>query len=194
MVGVILCGGQSVRMGNDKGLLSSEGITWAEAAVGKLSALKIPVCISVNEQQYDVYAKTFDANLLVKDNPALQIHGPLSGVLSTHLEYPLQNIFVLACDMPLMEIKLLNRLYNADLETDDYDAYIFTNNEEAEPLCGIYCAKGLAFILDTYNKGLLAKHSMKFMLDNLNVHFIELTNDEKKYFKNLNTHADINGD
>jgi molybdopterin-guanine dinucleotide biosynthesis protein A len=54
-------------------------------------------------------------------------------------------------------------------------------------------AKGLVFILDAYHKGLLTKHSMKFMLDNLNVGYIELTDDEKRYFKNVNTHADVNG-
>jgi molybdopterin-guanine dinucleotide biosynthesis protein A len=111
MVGVVLCGGQSVRMGNDKGLISSEGITWAQAAVSKLSAFEIPVCVSVNEQQYASYAETFSNNSLITDNPALQLHGPLAGVLSAHLEYPLQNIFVLACDMPLMDVNVLSRLY-----------------------------------------------------------------------------------
>lgn len=32
MTGIILCGGKSSRMGSDKGLLSTSGITWAETA------------------------------------------------------------------------------------------------------------------------------------------------------------------
>jgi len=193
MVGVILCGGQSTRMGSDKGLLTTEGILWAQDAVNKLSSLQIPVSLSVNLQQYDSYAASFPGSSLITDNDSLQLKGPLLGVLSAHLQYPVQNLFVLACDMPLMETIMLSWLYDEYLQTDFYDAFIFTDNDEPEPLCGIYCAKGLAYIFTMYKDGSLKKHSMKFILENLNACFIPLTIDQKKYFKNVNTHTDLNG-
>ena len=43
MIGVVLCGGNSTRMGSDKGLLKEEEETWAELAGRKLKALQLPV-------------------------------------------------------------------------------------------------------------------------------------------------------
>ncbi|MES1226406.1 MAG: NTP transferase domain-containing protein, partial [Bacteroidota bacterium] len=39
MIGVILCGGQSVRMGADKGMLRLQTKTWAQIAVDKMAQL-----------------------------------------------------------------------------------------------------------------------------------------------------------
>ena len=47
MLGIILCGGQSLRMGSDKGLLKLQSITWTQNAINKMTALNIPVTISV---------------------------------------------------------------------------------------------------------------------------------------------------
>lgn len=194
MIGIILCGGQSSRMGSDKGLLSTNDIPWAQIAINKLAALEIPVSLCVNEQQYTAYAAAFAGTNIITDNNNLQLKGPLLGVLSAHLQYPVQNLFVLACDMPLMDFTVLRELYDHYLQTDEYDAFVFTNGDEPEPLCGIYCPKGLAAILNMYKEGSLTRRSMKFMLENLNVCFIAVTNEQQPYFKNFNAHADLNGE
>jgi molybdopterin-guanine dinucleotide biosynthesis protein A len=41
MLGIILCGGQSLRMGRDKGLLKLEAKTWAQTAIDKMLDKKI---------------------------------------------------------------------------------------------------------------------------------------------------------
>ncbi len=194
MTGIVLCGGQSTRMGSDKGLLPTDDSTWAKAAINKLAALQIPVSLSVNERQYYIYAAAFSETAIIPDNDSLVLHGPLLGVLSAHLQHPLQNLFVLACDMPLMETSVLRDLYNHYLQTNAYNAFVFTNDEEPEPLCGIYCARGLAIILDMYKTDALTRHSMKFMLENLNTRYIAITKEQKKHFKNFNAHADLNGE
>lgn len=193
MVGIILCGGQSSRMGSDKGLLvSSEGQLWAQTAINKMAAMQIPVSLVVNRLQYASYAAAFAGTPIITDNEKLELHGPLLGVLSAHLQYPVQHLFALACDMPLMETSVLTELYNKYMESDAYDAFVFTNEEEPEPLCAIYCAKGLAAIADMHKKGLLKRHSMKSMIENLNVCFVPITSEQKKYFTNVNAHADLN--
>ena len=180
-------------MGSDKGLLPADDSTWAQAAIDKLTALEIPVSLSVNELQYNNYATAFAGTAIGTDNELLLLHGPLLGVLSAHLQYPLQDLFILACDMPLMETSVLRELYNEYLQTDAYNAFVFTNDDEPEPLCGIYCAKGLAAILDMYKTNTLTRHSMKFMLEHLNTCYVAITAEQKKYFKNFNAHADLNG-
>ena len=193
MIGLILCGGQSSRMGTDKGLLKSEAIPWARHAFDKLSSLQIPVLISVNRNQVNDYAELFTAAGLVTDNETLQLKGPLLGVLSTHLAYPGQDIFVLACDMLLMESSILMQLFNEYGTTREADAIVFTNDGQPEPLCGIYKSGGLQLVLARYYSQQLSKHSMKFMLEHLAVYFISITDDQKKFFRNINAHAELNG-
>lgn len=103
MKGVILCGGQSSRMGTDKGMLPYNSITWAQLAADKLAALQLPVVISVNEQQYCFYKSRLPQFNIIQDNNFLQIGEPLKGILSVHLQYPSDDLLVLACDMPAMQ-------------------------------------------------------------------------------------------
>ena len=193
MLGVVLCGGQSTRMGSDKGLLKLEAKTWAQTAIDKMAVLNIPVKISVNNNQYDSYKAVFSTNNLIADNASLPVRGPLQGVLSSHLQYPTEDLFILACDMPMMEPFLLKELHDQYRQHPANDAYIFVNEGEPEPLCGIYTVKGLSIILTMLRNGQLSKHSMKFMLDHLSVHSIAVKDEQKKYFRNFNAHAELNG-
>jgi molybdenum cofactor guanylyltransferase len=193
MLGIVLCGGKSTRMGTDKGLLKSETGTWVQSAVDKLESLSLPVKISVNKEQYADYATVFPADKLITDEPSLQLRGPLYGVLSIYLHHPADDLFILACDMPLMEPFLLEGLLQSYQSNPQYDAYIYTNDGEPEPLCGIYRATGLAEILEMYHAQQLSKHSMKFMLDHLNAFTIPIPDEHKKFFRNFNAHAELNG-
>jgi molybdenum cofactor guanylyltransferase len=194
MLGVILCGGLSSRMGTDKGLLKLDTDTWAQSAFSKMAALDIPVVLSVNELQVAHYSIPFDAGILITDDPSLDLKGPLGGVLSIHKMYPVEDLFVLACDMPFMEVDTLQQL--ADTYNDNkapYDAFIFTNDNEPEPLCAIYKSTGLANTLQLYEANELKKYSMKSMLDHLDTFSIPIPEQQKKFFRNINSHAALNG-
>lgn len=193
MTGIILCGGQSSRMGSDKGLLKLEANTWAQTAVDKLSILGIPVKLSVNRQQLNDYAEVFAADDLFVDAASLELHGPLLGVLSAHLQLNTEDLFVFACDMPLMEPILLKELYIHYEQNPGYDAFVFMNDHEPEPLCAVYTAKGLSTIFGMLQNSTLTKHSMKFMLDHLSVFTVALKEEQKKQFRNFNAHAELNG-
>jgi len=193
MLGVILCGGQSTRMGTDKGMIKLHANTWAQTAVDKMASLNLKVLLSVNENQYNDYLSVFEEASLIKDNAELPVKGPLAGVLSIHVQYPSEDLFVLACDMPLMDTVMLNELLSKYHNQPNADAYIFTNDGEPEPLCAIYKAKGLAHIIDLLNAKELTRHSMKFMLEHLETFATSLKDEQKKYFRNFNAHAELNG-
>lgn len=192
MLGIVLCGGQSLRMGTDKGLLSHQNKLWATLAADKLSPLGIPVKFSVNATQKANYTNYFDEEQLIVDHPSLDIKGPLLGVLSAHLANPKEDLFLLACDMLMMETRLLEKLVCSTKSTA-FDAFIFKNRQQQEPLCGIYRSGGLKKILELLNKGNLAKHSMKYVLSNLNVS--ETPVEEKDYpcFGNFNSQEEVKG-
>ncbi len=193
MLGLILCGGQSTRMGTDKGLIKLHANTWAQTAVDKISSLNLDVLLSVNALQYNDYLSVFKESQLITDNDNLKLKGPLAGVLSVHTRNPTEDLFVLACDMPLMETTLLKDLLSVYREHPTADAYVYTNEDEPEPLCAIYTAKGLSYIIHLLNAKELTRHSMKFMLEHIHTFPIPLTNEQKKYFRNFNAHAELNG-
>jgi len=192
ILGVVICGGQSSRMGSDKGLLKLEAKTWAQTAVDKMAVLNIPVKLSVNNNQYPAYGAVFSTSDLIVDDASLPLKGPLRGVLSCHLQYPTEDLFLFACDMPLMEPFLFKELLDQYLLHASYDVHLFTNDNEPEPLCGIYTTKGLSTVLAMLHEERLVKHSMKFMLDHLSVNAIPATNEQKKCFRNFNAPAELN--
>jgi len=191
MIGVVLSGGQSLRMGKDKGLLQNGQETWAQQAFAKLSSLLIPVSISVNTQQLPIYQIVFSSSSLITDDPALSIGGPLKGILSVHLIYPKEDLLVLACDMINMEVDLLEFLVHR-YSDKPADALVFVNEQQPEPLCGIYLAKALDKIYALYMNQELRKHSMKYALDQLDVRYLPVSEKWKAYFDNYNTISDLN--
>ena len=193
MLGLILCGGQSTRMGTDKGLIKSIKKTWAESASDKLKKLSHPVVLSVNSKQVSVYRNIFLPTQLIQENDSLKFRGPLCGVLSVHLHYPNEDLLILGCDMPLITIQILKELMLKYKQHAGSTAFVYTNDDEPEPLCAIYKAEGLSHIVHLYQTYQLIKHSMKFMLDHLQVCAIPIPDKKKKYFQNINAHAELNG-
>ncbi|MFW0718354.1 molybdenum cofactor guanylyltransferase [Pedobacter sp. N23S346] len=189
MIGMVFCGGKSTRMGTDKGLIPVMEENWASLACKKLSALGIPVKVSINSGQEKDYLKFFNKEQLLPDNLSLSIAGPLLGLLSTHVQYPTENIFVLACDLPLMSTSLLSRLQSAEEKVPDADAIVYVNAGNMEPLCAIYKAKGLIKIMNELKAEKLTRHSMKHILSLLKVHRLEIPEGEEKAFTNFNVHG-----
>jgi molybdopterin-guanine dinucleotide biosynthesis protein A len=196
MIGVILCGGESTRMGTDKGLILREHKTWTELAIEKMQKLKIPVLVSVNAGQREAYEQVLGERIFITDDPTLGIRGPLTGLISIHLQYPTEDLFILACDLPDMETSILRDIYERYI-LDDHNGfpqvYLYTNDGEPEPLCSIYRAGALAAILKLQRENRLIKHSLKFMLQQLVIDSRAIPDHQKYAFRNANTPPDVIG-
>ncbi|RYF87801.1 MAG: molybdenum cofactor guanylyltransferase [Chitinophagaceae bacterium] len=186
MLGLILCGGTSSRMGTDKALLKLENKTWAQLAADKLGSLHIAIKMSVSDAQLKSYTQLFPNAGLIADDPSLPVHGPLLGLLSCHLQYAAEDLFILACDMPLMSNDILTELYLEYSADPGYDVYICSNDNQPEPLCGIYNAHALARLLTMLKSGQLTRYSMKFALEQLRVNMRPATDQQKIGFRNFN--------
>ncbi|MCH5598554.1 molybdenum cofactor guanylyltransferase [Niabella ginsengisoli] len=154
--------------------------------------MDLKVKVSINLTQSAVYSDLIKSVELITDNTTLPVKGPLLGILSAHIAYPTEDIFAFACDMPQMDSFLLKELYDQSFK-HKADAFIYTNEGEAEPLCAIYSAAGLQQIITMMKQGELKKFSMKFILDHLTLFTIPVEEHNKKYFQNYNAHADFNG-
>jgi molybdenum cofactor guanylyltransferase len=185
MTGVVLCGGNSTRMGSDKGLLKEEEETWAEMAARKLGAIGLPVVVSVNTQQFQMYENIFERQQLISDNEDLGFHAPLAGLLSVHLSLPEEDLFVLACDIKNMTTALLQNLYN-EFRKEAAEAFVYTSPGMHQPLCGIYTAGGLKRIYEMLTAGTLKKYSMMHVLQVLNTNYIKVNEEDFPAFNNYN--------
>ncbi|MBD0352143.1 MAG: molybdenum cofactor guanylyltransferase [Flavisolibacter sp.] len=192
MTGVVLCGGQSSRMGTDKGLLQQASSGWAQVATEKLSFLQIPIAVSVNQQQYPFYKNTFKHLSLIEDNPLLSVGGPLKGILSVHIQMAQEDLLVLACDMPSMQIEVLQHLLSTSKIRNE-EAFVFKNRNTIEPLCSIYTAKGLNKILQLYQQGEIKRFSMQHAVSCLQTYFLPVPPQWEYCFTNYNTPEDLKG-
>src|SRR5258707_11096234 len=96
-VGVILCGGESRRMGRDKGLLQTDGRAWALRMGDKLSPWIKHVVYSINKSQFTAYSALIPENQLVVDTDERE--GPMNGLFSVWQKYFRCSFLLLACDM-----------------------------------------------------------------------------------------------
>jgi molybdopterin-guanine dinucleotide biosynthesis protein A len=184
LIGVVLSGGLSSRMGRDKGLMVKNNLTWSEIAFNNLAALQIPVYVSVNEFQIPAYKKIFSFNnLIVDDN---DLNGPLKGLISVHKQFPDKDLIVLASDMTDMDIQLLKELRLSYQQQRGFDYYIYTNETEPEPLCGVYSSQALDRIWKTHQSKKLPKHSMKYILSLGTISSSPVPSESKAYFANYN--------
>ncbi|MHA4896374.1 molybdenum cofactor guanylyltransferase [Pedobacter sp. PWIIR3] len=193
MIGLVLSGGRSLRMGADKGLLLKGDQTWVEIARKKLSLALDQVIISVNSDQYIKYSNLFAEDILLKDRDQLTVKGPLLGILTCHMKNPEKDLLVIACDLVLMNLGLIGELLNSYAQQPGYEAYVFTHHDNLEPLCGIYSNSGLSRINGLYLQNPNLKNSMKYVLSQLNVLQIPLSEEKQKYFTNFNEPDEMNG-
>lgn len=183
LLGVVLCGGESKRMGTDKGLILKEGETWAQIVASKISSLGLPIVISINERQVEDYGRLFPAEQLVVDH--VDINGPLRGLLSVHERFPQNDLLLLACDLIDMDTDTIQNLISVAQSNENHEFYVYENHGLAEPFCAIYTSNGLKSV---YNKALhdgLPQNSFQSVIADGNTQRIMLNNSES--FRNYNT-------
>ncbi|MGZ3940239.1 MAG: molybdenum cofactor guanylyltransferase [Flavisolibacter sp.] len=186
MRGVVLCGGQSTRMGSDKGLLRQAEQSWAEIAAAKLSSLQMDVVISVNNEQFEDYSSIFPSDRLIVDDETISVKGPLLGLLTVHQDDPTDDLLVLACDMVNVNELILRRLVDAFNE-GLYDAYVYKTKDVSQPLCAVYSSTGLKDVYWRYQHNGLKKFSMMYVLDSMNVRYLPVEDSFEDLFNNYNS-------
>lgn len=182
LMGVVLCGGESKRMGKDKGLLLKEEQPWAVIIADKLADQGLEVVVSVSELQKQSYRGIFPKRTLIVDH--IPIRGPLNGLLSVHQRFPDHDLLLMACDLTEMDKDTLDALIRTYRDQPGHEYYVYRHKGFAEPFCAIYTAGALASVLQQQELGELKKYSLHERFENGNT--LYLTIDDLSAFKNSN--------
>jgi molybdopterin-guanine dinucleotide biosynthesis protein A len=149
---VILAGGKSKRFGKNKAFLKIGGRILIDQIVEKTGRLSNEIIVVTNIlKKFDYLPKKFDyLNIkLIKD--IIPYKGALGGIYSGLLFAENNSIFVVACDMPFLNIPLLKYIISF---CQDYDVVIPKINNFFEPLHAIYskkCLKPIKKLIDENN-------------------------------------------
>lgn len=140
LLGVVLCGGESRRMGRDKGLIQTDGRPWVLRMGDKLAFHGLPVVYSINKRQVPAYSAWLSRDRVIIDSDRWA--GPLRGILSVHLHYPENDLLAVACDMQDLDPTTIDRVITASRQ-GNADFYAYEVDGFLQPFCAIYGAAAL---------------------------------------------------
>jgi molybdopterin-guanine dinucleotide biosynthesis protein A len=133
--GLVLAGGQSSRMGEDKGRMRYRGETQALRCLRLLKGLGLPSFLSIRDGQWPE-AETRDLPVLYDQ---FENAGPLCGMLTAMQRFPEASWLVVACDLPLLGADVLENLLQGRKIQKMATAYRSSEEPDfPEPLCAIY--------------------------------------------------------
>ena len=195
---IILCGGQSRRMGQDKGYMIIQDKPMIKHILSTLNHHIDEAIIVLNDKsRVDRYSEFINSNdysyqiTFLEDK--IKNKGPLPGIMTGLGKINSNYALVLPCDSPYVSEKYIETIFS---QIDvNYQAIVPYHDETnrlktSEPLHSIYKKEIIADIEKLVNddilhiKGLIEKIDTKFVLiDNKKI--------EKKEFRNLNRPEDI---
>lgn len=98
-IGLVVCGGQSSRMGTDKSLLLYYDKPQRYHLYDMLQPFCEKVLISCNAEQTKSMEAGYD---VLPDHPSYNSIGPMAGLLTAFKEFPQKNILFIGCDYPFL--------------------------------------------------------------------------------------------
>jgi len=175
---IILAGGQSSRMGRDKSMLTVDGEPLIQHVHEQLQGHFDEILLSSNDARHAFLELT-----TVADRRTGQ--GPLMGLASA-LEAASHDLaFVVACDIPDIDIHLAHRLLN---QAEGYDAVVprsvqpGSDSPRPEPLFAVYRRDAATRIFDLLTQG---ERRIRSFFDQANIRYVDL--DPEDAPRNLNT-------
>jgi len=179
ITGIILAGGKSSRMGEDKGFLKLNGKTFMSSIIAALNPIVGEIIIVSNNSEYDVFN-------LKRVADSMEDSGPLAGLYSGLLHSETENNIVLSCDVPLISSSVLKKLLEG--APSEAEVIQFESEGKTMPLVAMYkkkCRHHFLKLLQTNERRL------RFAIDQLDVKTITLDSELGKTVRNINTISEL---
>lgn len=156
---LILAGGDSRRMGQDKAGLVLDGQTLLQHMQGMAQPLFAEVILSVRQLRPDIDLPQ------VCDDPAHS--GPLAGLAAGLQRANTPWVFAVACDMPFITPALIEYLAQ---QRGEFQAVVPMVCGYPQPLAAYYSASCVPLVLACLNGS--GKHSLRALLEGLQVRYV----------------------
>lgn len=157
LYGLVICGGESTRMGTDKSLLVYYQKPQYEHVADLLAPLCEHVVLCCNAEQHRTFRTSYPK---LADLPKFAGTGPMSGLLTAYDTFPGNDFLVAGCDYPYLTTdELANFLYNTD--KDSSAAAFYNQKAFYEPLLGWYSRSARNALVNTFENG---SHSLQRFL------------------------------
>lgn len=169
---VILCGGKSSRMGEDKALLPfSNSKTLTEYQYNRLKPYFKDIYISSKSDKFD-----FSPNLILDKGEIFSPVVALKSIFEFLKEW--DRVFIITVDTPLIKIESIKKLID---NSKNYQITLAKTKEREHNLCGVFSSKLVNVVENMIENNI---HKVGFLLKNSTTHFVQFDNEDE--FINLN--------
>jgi molybdopterin-guanine dinucleotide biosynthesis protein A len=152
LAGLVLAGGRSARMGEDKAGLVYADLPHALRVYRMLEDVCHRVFVSDRHEQSDAPGHYEMPHIFDLYNDI----GPLNGILSAFAAYPDCAWLVVACDLPSLDASTLDRLVRGRDPAREATAFRNPHDQLPEPLCAIYEPAISMRLMKAYRSGRLS--------------------------------------
>jgi molybdopterin-guanine dinucleotide biosynthesis protein A len=173
----ILAGGRSTRMGQDKGLLRLHGRTLIRGIQEQLQGQFGEILISTNTPE----RHSLPGARTVADR--VPGEGPLMGIASAVEAARYPQVFVIACDIPVVHLATVRRMLAL---AQDFDCVIPVSARGPEPLFGVYAKSALPAMRQALAAG---QRRVDAIFSRVRTHGFDLG--PAPWYRNLNTREDV---
>lgn len=176
VTGIILAGGNSRRMGTDKGLMQYNGRPMVEYSIELLQPFCADILLVTANPAYEVYGLKTVTDIFPGAGPLGGLHAGLTAS-STEIN------FCLSCDMPHMQRAFIQRLITLALP----GTCIVPVTHQPQPLAAIYPRSAMSIAESNLRSG---NYRMTDFLSQCNTRYIAA--DQTASWYNENTFRNIN--
>lgn len=156
LYGLVLAGGKSRRMGQDKALLQREGRSQIENVFALLQPVTDRQFVSARREQFDDPERGRFPQIVDRYDDI----GPVAGILSAMDEHPVVDWLVVACDLPNLDNATLRFLIDRISMDKPFTAYRSSYDGLPEPLCAVYRSGSESLIRGFVDDGLVCPRKM----------------------------------
>ena len=165
LTAIVLAGGRSSRMGQDKALIPIQGVSMLQLVCGVAESCADTVYVVTPwQERYEhlVSPKSqFIREVLLSEGEAINRvsttplpHGPLVGFAQGLAHVQTEWVLLLACDLPKLRVEVLQDwTTRLDSVGDEAIAALAHHTKGWEPLCGFYRRRCLPTLIEFINEG-----------------------------------------